>query len=564
MSWASPNAVFAYFARSESGERPSENHAVRRLKIPRSFRRVAPRIWGAAALAVVAMSVAAIYFTQFDAQWTTFLAGILCAAVFSLASRAMRAEWLISRRTAQLALARENLANEVRLRNLAEDDLACIEKSTVYLHEALPAMLAFIDRDRQVTYHNSAFRLGLGDNVSLIDGRHLREVIGDDVHSLLNDDLAGAFRGKAVHRLHVHESKAGKKLPLLTQLLPQFNEAGDVTGVVMLSTDAPAPEHAAPPLQSNQGLDVPIACIAAFEPVIVAPVVVRGVAAGTPPVVAAEAPPSELDSDVVRLRTALARNEFCLFFQTIEPVVENKEALPFREILLRLRLEEETMMPPGSFLPVAEENNMLPDLDRWVVNQLLAWLRIDAVRQQGVYSVNITAQTIVDAEFPRFIMRALHDFGLPGSLLCFELQESDVLAHPLEAFRFVGEVQSAGCRHALCGFSGDRASLDILRQMRVNFLKIDGGLILNMTRSAVDLARVKAIHRVAHAIGITTIAECVEDDDTIEQLRSIGVHFAQGFGISRPQDLRLISAVSTTDPEVEATTFDADSAMAAE
>jgi EAL domain-containing protein (putative c-di-GMP-specific phosphodiesterase class I) len=125
-------------------------------------------------------------------------------------------------------------------------------------------------------------------------------------------------------------------------------------------------------------------------------------------------------------------------------------------------------------------------------------------------------------------------------------------------------MQAAGCCHALCGFSGDRTSLEILRQVRVNYLKIDGGLILNMKRSAVDLARVKAIQRVAHAIGITTIAECVEDDETIEQLRSIGVHFAQGFGISRPRDLQLISAVSKVEPADEPAIFDAVSAMAAE
>ncbi|MEO8103250.1 MAG: EAL domain-containing protein, partial [Betaproteobacteria bacterium] len=253
--------------------------------------------------------------------------------------------------------------------------------------------------------------------------------------------------------------------------------------------------------------------------------------------------PDQPDNDAARLRNALAGNEFCLFFQAIESVAADAAAVPFREILLRLKAEEENMLPPGSFLPVAEQHGMLPDLDRWVVRHLLGWVRGDSLRQRAVYSINLSIPTVADAGFPDFVADALREFALPGSLLCFELQESGALSQPADVLRFVRRLQPLGCRIALCGFNGDRVSLDLLRRIPVNFLKIDGTLILHMRRSAIDQARVKAIQRVAKAIGIGTIAECVEDNKTLARLRAIGVDYAQGFAVSLPQPLRDIANI---------------------
>ena len=542
-SWLSPNVLFGYLARTESGERPSEHNAVRRPKIPKAFRRVAPFLAGAGGVLLVAMVLVAIYFTQFDLQWATFLGGMLCASILSLASRSLRAEWLIARRTAQLSQARANLASEVRLRERAEDDLACIVNTTVYLHESLPAMLAYIDDTRQIKYHNRAFREGLGASVSKIDGRPLREVVGDGSYGELDDDLAGAFAGSVVYRERSNESNAATIGRQLLQYLPQLDDSGCVAGVFLLSTDVPA--------RFND-----IAAAPAAQPVA-APIV----EAPHRFAVVIDETQTEEDDDELRLRNALARNEFCLFFQSIEPVSEGGDTRPFREILLRLKVEEENMMPPGSFLPVAEEHGMLPDLDRWVVRHLLAWLCADQARRQAVYSVNISAQTMIDRQFPAFVQQALRESGIRGDLLCFELQEADVLTRAADARQFIDELRPEGCRFALCGFSGNRASFEQLREIPVNFLKIDSGLILNMQRSAVDLARVKAISRVAKGIGIGTIAECVEDSETLEQLREIGIDFAQGFGISRPQDLAQIPAELALGAAHEPTTPRTDSAL---
>jgi EAL domain-containing protein (putative c-di-GMP-specific phosphodiesterase class I) len=246
---------------------------------------------------------------------------------------------------------------------------------------------------------------------------------------------------------------------------------------------------------------------------------------------------TDLEETAARIREALSRDEFSLFFQALEPVAKHGITTPFHEILLRLKAEEENMTPPGSFLAVAEQSGMLPDLDRWVVRHLTAWARVATPRQQAIYSINISSQTMLDKEFPAFVKKTLQEFGLHGSLLCFEIQETDFLELPLDAARFVSQLRPAGCLFAICGFSGRRTALDLLQRVPVNFLKIDAGLILNIHRSAIDLERVKSIHSMAKSVGISTIAECVEDDKTLEQLRLIGVEFAQGFGISPTHDL---------------------------
>ena len=220
------------------------------------------------------------------------------------------------------------------------------------------------------------------------------------------------------------------------------------------------------------------------------------------------------------------------------------------------------MMPPGSFLPVAEEYGMMPDLDRWVTRQLLGWIRIDPNRRQATYSINMSAQTMADGEFPAFVGQALRDFGLPGALLCFELQESDLLHWSEDAIRSISRLQPEGCRFAIAGFRGNRDSFDLLQRVPVHFLKVDGSLILNIQRSAIDMTRLKSIQRVARAIGVSTIAECVEDDKTLEQLRIIGVNFAQGFGISRPQNLRQIALSPPADIANESAADDGGTPMA--
>ena len=542
MNCQSPDVGLASSGHITSKVNPVNGDVVWRAKIARIFRRIAPYLSVLAALVLVVLVLVSMHFTSLDWQWVTFFGGVLSAAVVTLGTRSLGAERLAARRGTQLALAHQQLARETALRCRAKQELAAIENDIAFLHESLPVMIAYVDTQLQLKYYNRAFHNGLGAAIGNIDGRHLRDVLSGVVYVELESDISNAFGGRVVHRDQMYKSTAGQNVLLKMQFLPKFAADGTVSGVFLLATEM-------------TGLEVVAA------PVNVAPRLALQGAESLPP-----SPDGavERDADASRLRFALANDEFCLFYQTIEPVDKRGAAVPFREILLRLKLEEESMMPPGSFLPVAEEYGMMPDLDRWVTRQLLGWIRIDPIRRHAAYSVNMSAQTMADVEFPAFVGQALRDFGLPGSLLCFELQESDLLHWSEDAIRTISRLQPEGCRFAICGFRGNRDSFDLLQRVPVNFLKIDGCLILNIQRSAIDMARVKSIQRVARAIGVSTIAECVEDDITLAQLRTLGVDFAQGFGISRPQDLRQIALSIPPDTTDESAARLSTTPMAAE
>ena len=131
----------------------------------------------------------------------------------------------------------------------------------------------------------------------------------------------------------------------------------------------------------------------------------------------------------------------------------------------------------------------------------------------------------------------LHKHGLSGEVLCFEITDADLVAHRGDAEEFARCIKKAGCRLALSGFGRDRVSFNVLKNLPLDFIKIDGNLILHVLKNAADLGKVVAINRIARGIGLTTVAEMVEDDVTMGRLREMPVDYGQGFGISRPRPL---------------------------
>ncbi len=191
-------------------------------------------------------------------------------------------------------------------------------------------------------------------------------------------------------------------------------------------------------------------------------------------------------------------------------------------------------MPPGAFLPLAEEYGLLPELDQWVVKSVLQWAGGKSARQAARYSINVSAPTLDKADFGDFVAGELRRRELKGALLCFEIQEADALTHREEAARLVTRLAEAGCGTILCGFGKTATSFGLLRHLKVDYLKIDGDIVLGLTRNPMDLIKLKAIARVARSTSRRTIAEFVESDATLAKLREYGVDYAQGFGIARP------------------------------
>jgi EAL domain-containing protein (putative c-di-GMP-specific phosphodiesterase class I) len=237
---------------------------------------------------------------------------------------------------------------------------------------------------------------------------------------------------------------------------------------------------------------------------------------------------------VTRLRDALRKNHFELYCQPIQ-ALSGGEPHPMAEVLVRMREEERALLPPGEFLPAFEHYGMMPQLDRWVVfhavQRLSRGFRIPRL------TVNVSAQTLQDAEFLPYVEAATQKYSVPTSSLLFEIDESDVLGRLDPAVRFAGAARALGCGVVIDGFGRRAASFTPLKVLRADFVKIDGSIVRKLIASEVARTKMNAILRFADALRIGVVAECVEDHSILARLRALKVGHAQGFGVRPPQPI---------------------------
>lgn len=243
---------------------------------------------------------------------------------------------------------------------------------------------------------------------------------------------------------------------------------------------------------------------------------------------------------VTTLREAMEHGKFELYFQPIAPLGE-VDARQHVEILLRLRGEDGRLIPPGMFLPAAERYQLMPALDRWVVHATLERL---APRLRGgnlVCGINLAGQSLGEPGLLREILAALDRHAIPPAAVCFEITETSAISHLGQARDLVHGLRQAGCLLALDDFGSGLSSFSYLKQLPVDFLKIDGSFVRDIASNAFDRAIVGSMVQVARAIGVRTVAEFVEDDAVLAHIRGLGVDYGQGYGIARPAPLeRLI------------------------
>lgn len=237
---------------------------------------------------------------------------------------------------------------------------------------------------------------------------------------------------------------------------------------------------------------------------------------------------------VRRLRQALAQDELVLLCQPIL-ALSNPLMFTMAEVLVRLREEEAAMLPPGDFLPVFEHYGMMPELDRWVVGHVVTQLGLKTGFAR--FSVNLSGPSVSDPDFAGFIAAQLRDAALPPDALVFEIDESDVLNMSAAAEGIARALKEIGCQVLIDGFGQRAVSFAPLKALRLDYVKVDGRIVRNILRSSGALNKLSAILRVSEAMGIGVIGECVEDQDVLAKLRSLGVPYAQGFGIKRPAPL---------------------------
>jgi diguanylate cyclase (GGDEF)-like protein/PAS domain S-box-containing protein len=239
---------------------------------------------------------------------------------------------------------------------------------------------------------------------------------------------------------------------------------------------------------------------------------------------------------VQRIPEAIRDNGFVLHGQWIYPLARGRSLPPMCEVLVRLK-EQGDVPPSAAFLSAAERYHLMPAVDRWVVQTVFAALRDFPGDNPTVFTINLSGQSLCDGEFLGFVLQALEDSGVPATRLCFEITETAAITHMSRAIRFIEALKETGCRFALDDFGSGLSSFSYLKNMPVDFLKIDGTFVRNAPGDATDLAMVNSINQMAHIMGIQTIAEYVETEAIRTALETLGVDYGQGMALGMPVPL---------------------------
>lgn len=239
-----------------------------------------------------------------------------------------------------------------------------------------------------------------------------------------------------------------------------------------------------------------------------------------------------------RLTRALEENRFCLHRQTIHPLSGAVDPRPHHEILLRLRGEDGTLVLPGEFLPAAERYNLMPNLDRWVIRTTFAYMATERAHgEDGCYAINLSGTSLNEPGLFEYILEQRERYAIEPRDVCFEITETAAINQIRAATLFIKSLRRVGFRFSLDDFGAGLSSFSYLKQLPVDFLKIDGHFVRDILTDPMDRAIVEAINTVGHALGLQTIAEFVESDAISERLTLIGVDYAQGYGIAHPVPL---------------------------
>ncbi|HEY3784537.1 MAG TPA: EAL domain-containing protein [Steroidobacteraceae bacterium] len=242
-----------------------------------------------------------------------------------------------------------------------------------------------------------------------------------------------------------------------------------------------------------------------------------------------------------KLQSALKENRFQLYHQPIVPAYGHDGGGPAMEVLVRLQDESGHEVPPSEFVRAAERYRLMSLVDRWVVQTTLAALGRGAmpVPSNRSVAINISGQTLGDVQFLEFVVECLDSTGVAPSQVCFEITESAVIANLDHARRFVGVLHGMGCQFAVDDFGSGVGSFSNLKNLPMDYLKIDGSFMRNLARDSVNQAMVTAMIKLARTLNFKVIAEQVEDDAALEAARRMGVDYVQGFAVGRPQLLAL-------------------------
>jgi diguanylate cyclase (GGDEF)-like protein/PAS domain S-box-containing protein len=245
-----------------------------------------------------------------------------------------------------------------------------------------------------------------------------------------------------------------------------------------------------------------------------------------------------------RINNALEEGRFELFRQTIMPLQKTEEGAHY-ELLLRMRDESGKIVGPDNFMTAAERYGITPSIDRWVIENAFRWLVSEADEREKLTmcSINLSGQSLGDDKFLPYVIDQFHKSGLDATKICFEITETAAIASFSQANRFIQALKELGCKFALDDFGTGLSSFGYLKHFPVDYLKIDGSFVKEILHDPIDREMVRSINEIGHLTGKQTIAEFAENQEIINMLQSLGVDYAQGYGVSQPQ--RVLKAANS-------------------
>ena len=242
---------------------------------------------------------------------------------------------------------------------------------------------------------------------------------------------------------------------------------------------------------------------------------------------------------IARINKAFEENRFHLYYQQIVPIHSNAIEQTHYEILLRMEDEMGKIISPRSFLPAAERYGFAQKLDCWVIKHTLSWLVQHPLHlaKLNLCSINLSGHSISDQEVLDFVTKTLRESGIAPEKICLEITETAAIANMAKASAFMNTLKAMGCRFALDDFGSGLSSFAYLKNLPVDYLKIDGVFIKDINDDPVDLAIVRSIKDISQMMDTQTIAEFVECEAVMNTLIEVGIDYAQGYHVSMPQPL---------------------------
>lgn len=240
---------------------------------------------------------------------------------------------------------------------------------------------------------------------------------------------------------------------------------------------------------------------------------------------------------IARLNRALEKDRFTLYRQDIRPIDPHSGLRPKVELLLRLLDDQEQIVQPADFIPAAERYNLMPQIDRWVIRHAIARSKefYEKTPERPVLCINLSGESVADVNLPSFIKHEFKRNGANPQDFCFEITETSTIANLGRAVELIQDMKSVGAGFALDDFGSGLSSFAYLRNLPVDDLKIDGTFVKNIDTDPINFAMVEGVQKISRVMGLRTIAEFAVSPSVLKTLAEIGVDYAQGYALSRPE-----------------------------